>query len=42
MTQRAFELPVLAAHEPVDHAAAAAAFNAAVASTDSHDKALMF
>jgi L-lactate dehydrogenase complex protein LldF len=42
MTQRAFELPVLAAHEPVDHAAAAAAFNADVARTDWHDDALWF
>jgi L-lactate dehydrogenase complex protein LldF len=42
MTQRAFELPVLAAHEPVDHAAAAAAFNADVARTEWHDEALWF
>ena len=42
MTQRAFELPVLAAHEPVDHPAAAAAFNADVARTDWHDEALWF
>jgi hypothetical protein len=31
MTQRAFELPVLETHEPVDHARAAAEFNADVA-----------
>jgi L-lactate dehydrogenase complex protein LldF len=42
MTQRAFELPVLAAHQPVDHAAAAAEFNADVARTDWHDDALWF
>ena len=42
MTQRAFELPVLGAHEPVDHPAAAAAFNAYVARTDWHDEALWF
>jgi L-lactate dehydrogenase complex protein LldF len=41
MTQRAFELPVLAA-EPVDHAAAAAEFNADVARTDWHDESLWF
>jgi L-lactate dehydrogenase complex protein LldF len=42
MTQRSFELPVLAAREPVDHARAAAAFNADVARTDWHDEALWF
>ncbi|PYP76451.1 MAG: 4Fe-4S ferredoxin [Gemmatimonadetes bacterium] len=42
MTQRAFELPVLESHEPVDHAAAAAAFNADVARTDWHDESLWF
>jgi L-lactate dehydrogenase complex protein LldF len=42
MTQRSFELPVLAAREPVDHAAAAEAFNADVARTDWHDEALWF
>ena len=42
MTQRSFELPVLAAREPVDHAAAAEAFNADEARTDWHDEALWF
>jgi L-lactate dehydrogenase complex protein LldF len=44
MTQRSFELPVLGgdAPKPVDHAAAAAAFNADVARTDWHDDALWF
>ena len=42
MTRRAVELPVLAAREPVDHAAAAATFNADVARTDWHDEALWF
>jgi L-lactate dehydrogenase complex protein LldF len=42
MTQRAFELPVIEAHDPVDHPAAAAAFNADVARTDWHDAALWF
>jgi len=42
MTQRAFELPVLETHEPVDHARAAAEFNADVARTEWHDEALWF
>ena len=42
MSQRSFELPVLAAREPVDHAAAAAAFTADEERTDWHDQALWF
>ena len=42
MSQRSFELPVLGRPEPVDHAAAAAAFNADVARTEWHDDALWF
>jgi L-lactate dehydrogenase complex protein LldF len=42
MMQRSFELPVLGQHEPVDHAAAAAAFTADVERTDWHDDALWF
>jgi len=42
MTQRAFELPVIEAQDPVDHPAAAAAFNADVARTEWHDASLWF
>ena len=42
MTQRSFELPVLGRPEPIDHPAAAKAFNADVARTDWHDDALWF
>ena len=42
MTQRAFELPVIEARDPVDHPAAAAAFNADVARTEWHDASLWF
>ena len=42
MSKRAFELPVLGQIAPVDHAAAAAVFNADVARTDWHDESLWF
>jgi L-lactate dehydrogenase complex protein LldF len=42
MTRRAFELPVLDQPARVDHAAAAAEFNADVARTDWHDESLWF
>ena len=42
MTKRAFELPVLDQPKRVDHAAAAAVFNADVARTDWHDESLWF
>ena len=42
MSKRALELPVLDQHSPVDHAGAAAVFNADVARTDWHDDALWF
>jgi L-lactate dehydrogenase complex protein LldF len=42
MSQRSFELPVVGAGKRVDHAAAAAAFNADVARTDWHDASLWF
>jgi L-lactate dehydrogenase complex protein LldF len=42
MTQRSFELPVVGARGPVDHPAAAAAFNADVARTEWHDASLWF
>ena len=42
MSRRAFELPVLGQPAPVDHAAAAAVFNADVARTDWHDESLWF
>lgn len=42
MSRRAFELPVLGQPVPVDHAAAAAIFNADVARTDWHDESLWF
>ncbi|CAN5205585.1 lactate utilization protein B [soil metagenome] len=42
MSKRAFELPVLGQRAPVDHAAAAAVFNADVERTDWHDAALWF
>ncbi len=42
MSRRAFELPVLGQTAPVDHAGAAAVFNADVARTDWHDESLWF
>jgi L-lactate dehydrogenase complex protein LldF len=42
MSRRAFELPVLGQPAPVDHAGAAAVFNADVARTDWHDESLWF
>ncbi len=42
MSKRAFELPVLGQSAPVDHAGAAAVFNADVARTDWHDESLWF
>jgi L-lactate dehydrogenase complex protein LldF len=42
MTQRSFELPVVGVSARVDHAAAAAAFNADVARTEWHDASLWF
>jgi len=42
MTQRSFELPVVGASPHVDHAAAAAAFNADVERTEWHDESLWF
>jgi len=42
VSQRSIELPVLASPDPVDHPAAAAAFNADVARTEWHDESLWF
>jgi len=42
MTQRSFELPVVGASPHVDHAAAAAEFNADVQRTEWHDESLWF
>ena len=42
MTQRSFELPVVGTSPHVDHAAAAAAFNADVQRTEWHDESLWF